>query len=107
MAGTFPNMADLTLPDHAAWDLRQLVPVSAVYTRWKWEYGVTPFSDITASNRPATLSLMQISIRTTRAGEGGKGGVIPQLTGAPAAACFDADRNLPRSPPLISVNPLH
>jgi hypothetical protein len=45
MAGTLPAL-ELVLPDHAAWDLQQLVPMPSVWNSWKWEYGVTPLSNI-------------------------------------------------------------
>jgi len=35
------------VPNTAGWDLDQLLPSESVVTGWKWDYGVTPLSDIT------------------------------------------------------------
>lgn len=43
------------VPNTAGWDLDQLLPSESVVTGWKWDYGVTPLSDITVSIKTRCL----------------------------------------------------
>lgn len=52
-AGTMPTT--FAVPNTAGWDLDQLLPSESVVTGWKWDYGVTPLSDITVSIKTRCL----------------------------------------------------
>lgn len=52
-AGTMPTT--FSVPNTAGWDLDQLLPSESVVTGWKWDYGVTPLSDITVSIKTRCL----------------------------------------------------